>query len=111
MGSELVGESVVLFISAGVIIYEYQRSKQKEMEKTAKAQAIATQERYELQQQLNAIHTRIEAIEQSIEMMVLSQQQKENTIAAKHIECESDTTITPKKSGNLLNILLPWWRK
>jgi optic atrophy 3 protein len=105
MGSELVGESFVLFVSAGVIIYEYQRSKLKEMEKAEKANAKATQERYELQQQLNAIHTRIEAIEQTISVLLPKNEGEVNESGA-----EPASTSTATNTKSLLQLLY-WWRK
>ena len=105
MGSELVGESFVLVVSAGVIIYEYQRSKLKEMEKAEKANAIAAQERYELQQQLRAIHTRIEDIEERILLLL---QQKEDREEKK--EQEKAQAAFSAAGENLLHFL-HWWKK
>ena len=108
MGSELVGESFVLFVSAGIIIYEYQRSKLKELEKAEKLNAIATKERYELQQQLNTIHTRIETMEQSLIILLqqqMQQEQQEPTTATATTTANSHET-----NGNLLDLLY-WWRR
>ena len=110
MGSELVGESFVLFVSAGVIIYEYQRSKLKEMEKAEQASAKAAQERYELQQQLHAIHTRIEAMEQTISVL----QQLPPVVPTnvnQHHETQPESQKVNQNNNNLLQLLYSWWRK
>ena len=110
MGSELVGESFVLFVSAGVIIYEYQRSKFKEIEKAEQASAKAAQERYELQQQLHAIHTRIEAMEQTISVL----QQLPPVVPTnvnQHHETQPESQNENQNNNNLLQLLYSWWRK
>ena len=111
MGSELVGESFVLFVSAGVIICEYQRSKFKEMEKAEQASAKAAQERYELQQQLHAIHTRMEAMEQTISAL---QQQLPPAVVPnvnQHHETQPESQKVNQNNNNLLQLLYSWWRK
>ena len=109
MGSELVGESFVLFVSAGVIICEYQRSKFKEMEKAEQASAKAAQERYELQQQLHAIHTRMEAMEQTI--LVLQQLPPVVPNVNHHHETQPESRNDNQNNNNLLQLLYSWWRK
>ena len=109
MGSELVGESFVLFVSAGVIIYEYQRSKLKEMEKAEQASAKAAQERYELQQQLHAIHTRMEAMEQTI--LVLQQLPPVVPNVNHHHETQPESRNDNQNNNDLLQLLYSWWRK
>ena len=108
-GSELVGESFVLVVSAGIIIYEYNRSKQKELEKAEQANAKATRERCELQQQLTAIYARMEAIERTVEHLkgqppTLQQQPDTDPTSAKDM-------ITNTIESNWLHHLFYWWKK
>ena len=110
-GSELVGESFVLVVSAGIIIYEYNRSKQKELEKAEQANAKATRERCELQQQLTAIYARMEAIERTVEHLkgqpppTLQQQEPDtDPTSAKDM-------ITNTIESNWLHHLFYWWKK
>jgi optic atrophy 3 protein len=117
IGSEFVGESFVLILSAGVIIYEYQRSKLKEMEKSEKLNAIATQERFELQQQLNNIHIRIQSIEQTIQLIQERQllKQIEEEVDDEHHQQQQQQQQGPKTSSsssslNKLLKLIYWWK-
>ncbi len=107
-GSELVGESFVLVVSAGIIIYEYNRSKQKELEKAEQASAKATRERCELQQQLTAIHARMEAIEQTIQQWKV---QPPTPPLRDPDQTAAGDMITNTIESNWLHHLLYWWKK
>ena len=111
MGSELVGESFVLFVSAGVIICEYQRSKFKEMEKAEQASAKAAQERYELQQQLHAIHTRMEAMELTISALQQLPPAVVPNVNQHHETQPESQNENQNQKNNLLQLLYSWWRK
>lgn len=63
IGSEFVGESFVLIVSAATVLYEYNRSKEKEEKKSTKKLEEAEAERAALQEQLHAINVRLLALE------------------------------------------------
>lgn len=63
LGADLIGESVVLLVSGGVVVVEYNRSKDKEKEKEAEKHREAHEARMELQAKLNALDARLKALE------------------------------------------------
>lgn len=77
IGSEFVGESFILIVSSGVVIYEYNRSKVKEQEKYEQQRLQAEQERQELQTQLNAIYIRLNAMEDSLLLLQTTPNEEE----------------------------------
>jgi optic atrophy 3 protein len=69
IGSEFVGESFILIVSSGVVVYEYNRSKVKEQEKYEQERLQAERERQELQTQLHAIYIRLSSVEDSLRQL------------------------------------------
>lgn len=67
IGSEFVGESFILVVSAATVLYEYNRSKEKEDRKAEQKLRDAQAERHELQLQLHALDVRLHALEQVVE--------------------------------------------
>jgi len=62
-GAEFVGESFVLLVTGGTVVWEYNRSKEKERVAEEKQIAIATAERKALQAKLHSLNIRVEALE------------------------------------------------
>lgn len=63
IGSELVGESFILAVSAMTVLYEYNRGREKDAAKAEAKRAEAATERRELQRQLHALDVRLKALE------------------------------------------------
>ena len=63
IGSEFVGESFILVVSAATVLYEYNRSTQKEERKAAQRRAEVAAEQHDLQRKLHALDVRLQAIE------------------------------------------------
>lgn len=66
-GAEMLGETFLLGVSGGIVIWEYQRSREKDRAKQEKAQAEATQERQALQAKLHALNVRLQALETAVQ--------------------------------------------
>jgi hypothetical protein len=62
-GAELVGESFIVAVSGGWIVWEYNRGKEKERAKEEKVQANAKKARDDLQAKLNSLDVRLKALE------------------------------------------------
>jgi optic atrophy 3 protein len=62
-GAEFVGESFILTVSIGVLLYEYNSQSVKAKDKEEKAKAKAKAERDELQAKLHALDVRLKALE------------------------------------------------
>ena len=67
IGSEFVGESFILVVSAATVLYEYNRSKEKEEAKAEQKRTEEAAKRRELQLQLHALDVRLQALEQVVE--------------------------------------------
>lgn len=66
-GSEFVGEFFVLGVSIGTLLFEYNRSLNKEAEKAEKKRAEAAAERKDLQRKLHALDLRLQALEEVVQ--------------------------------------------
>jgi hypothetical protein len=62
-GAELVGESFIVMVSGGWIVWEYNRGKEKDRAKEEKVQAKAKKDRDDLQAKLRALDARLKALE------------------------------------------------
>ncbi|EEC45364.1 predicted protein, partial [Phaeodactylum tricornutum CCAP 1055/1] len=62
-GAELVGETFILSVSVGWLLWEYNRSKEKENDKESKRRAASKAERDSLQAKLHALDARLKALE------------------------------------------------
>ena len=62
-GAELVGEVFVFTVSGGIVIWEYNRSREKEQAKQRKIREEARQQREALQAKLNSLDKRLTAVE------------------------------------------------
>jgi hypothetical protein len=98
IGSEFIGESFILLVSAGVVIYEYNRSKVKEQEKYEQQRLQAERERQELQTQLHAICIRLNAMEDSI--LQLQTTAEEGGAEPENVPTKDNAISRPKSS---------WW--
>lgn len=67
LGSELIGESFILGVSVAAVVWEYNRSKEKERKKEDAIQQTAQQERDALQEKLNSLDIRLHALEQVVQ--------------------------------------------
>jgi Optic atrophy 3 protein (OPA3) len=67
IGSEFVGESFILVVSAATVLFEYNRSKEKEELKAEQKRAEAAAEQHALQLKLHALDVRLQALEQVVE--------------------------------------------
>lgn len=65
-GADFVGESFVLLVTAGTIVWEYNRSKEKENAKEEKRRAEAKAERQALQENFKALDARLQAVEEVV---------------------------------------------
>lgn len=63
MGAELVGESFILMVSGGWIVWEYNRGKEKDRAKEEAVQAKVKKDRDDLQAKLNTLDVRLKALE------------------------------------------------
>jgi optic atrophy 3 protein len=68
IGSEFVGESFILIVSAWTVLFEYNRSKIKEEKKAAQKREEEAEARRVLQEQLHAINVRLLALESAAVM-------------------------------------------
>ena len=66
-GADFVGESFILGVSMGTVLYEYNRSRKKAASDAEKKRAAASQERRELAAQLHALDVRLEALEKVVQ--------------------------------------------
>lgn len=66
-GSEFVGESFILAVSAGIVVWEYNRGYEKAQEKSELVRAQAAMERSELQAKLGALDARLKALEATVQ--------------------------------------------
>lgn len=62
-GAEFIGESFLFLVGSGVVLYEYTTSNSKAAAKTEQVNAIAKQERRDLQAKLHALDIRLKALE------------------------------------------------
>lgn len=62
-GAEFVGETFVLLVSGGTVVWEYNRSKAKEIQSAEEKRQVATNERRALQAKLHALDVRVQALE------------------------------------------------
>lgn len=62
-GAEFVGESFILIVSMGVLLYEYNQASIKSAAKERQVQELHQSERDELQAKLHALHVRVQALE------------------------------------------------
>ena len=67
VGSDFVGESFILLVSSGLVIWEYNRSTTKTKEKEAQQRADAKAERDALQENFLALDARLKALEEVVE--------------------------------------------
>eukprot|EP00543_Licmophora_paradoxa_P000413 CAMPEP_0202443608 /NCGR_PEP_ID=MMETSP1360-20130828/2821_1 /ASSEMBLY_ACC=CAM_ASM_000848 /TAXON_ID=515479 /ORGANISM="Licmophora paradoxa, Strain CCMP2313" /LENGTH=132 /DNA_ID=CAMNT_0049059337 /DNA_START=233 /DNA_END=629 /DNA_ORIENTATION=+ len=65
-GAEFVGESVVLLVSSGIVIWEYNRSQRSARDKSEAKRAQAQAERDALTAKLLALDTRLQALEKVV---------------------------------------------
>jgi optic atrophy 3 protein len=65
-GAELIGEGFILFVSGGIIVWEYNKSKEKEQKKAEEKRQEAKAERRALQAKLHALDVRVQALEKVI---------------------------------------------
>lgn len=65
-GADIVGETFVLMVTAGTMIWEYNRSKAKETAKDEKRRAEAKAEREALQENFKALDERLSAVEEVV---------------------------------------------
>lgn len=63
VGADFVGESVVLLVSSGTIVWEYNRSREKERQKQLKIREEARAQREALQAKLLTLDKRLKALE------------------------------------------------
>lgn len=66
-GAEFVGESFILGVSMGTVLYEYNRNRKKSVADTERKRAVAARERQELAAQLHALDVRLQALEQVVQ--------------------------------------------
>ena len=66
-GAEFVGESFILLVSGGTVVWEYNRSKEKERKKEAKIREEARQQREALKAKLVSLDKRIQALEEVVD--------------------------------------------
>jgi optic atrophy 3 protein len=66
-GAEFVSEAFVLFVSAGAVIFEYNRTNEKTRQKEEGLRRKADQERSSLQAKLRALDVRVKALEEVVE--------------------------------------------
>ncbi len=66
-GADFVGESFILGVSMGTVLYEYNRNRKKSAADTEKKRAAAAQERRDLAAQLHALDIRLEALEKVVQ--------------------------------------------
>mmetsp|Transcript_32807 Transcript_32807/g.50192 ORF Transcript_32807/g.50192 Transcript_32807/m.50192 type:complete len:199 (+) Transcript_32807:27-623(+) len=66
VGADILGEGIVLTITAWTVVFEYDRSSRKSKEKEAKQIKKAQEEREALQEKLHAIDTRLKALEKVV---------------------------------------------
>mmetsp|Transcript_5060 Transcript_5060/g.6582 ORF Transcript_5060/g.6582 Transcript_5060/m.6582 type:complete len:235 (+) Transcript_5060:49-753(+) len=71
-GADLLGESIVFLISGVTVVYEYNRSKEKEKAKEAQKLKEIEDESDRLQGKLNALDARIHALEKVVKSNSLS---------------------------------------
>lgn len=97
-GAELVGESFVLLITAGVLVWEYQRGKEQSSIKEEKERMKQNIERMEMQQRLQALERRLDNLDATMQVVVgqLAQQPRNSRMA---------TTSAPSSSKSNR----PWW--
>lgn len=62
-GADFVGEAFIYSVSGGILIWEYNRGKEKDHAKEQKVNAQAKKERDELQAKLHALDVRLKALE------------------------------------------------
>jgi len=62
-GAEFIGETFILFVSGGWLVWEYNRGKEKERAKEEAKRAEAKAERDNLQAKLRALDLRLKALE------------------------------------------------
>ena len=67
LGADFFGESFILLVSSGTIIWDYNRSTTKSREKEAKQRADAKAERDALQENFVALDARLRALEEVVE--------------------------------------------
>ena len=125
-GADFVGESFILLVSGFTVVWEYNRSKEKEREKNEKQREQATQERLTLQAKLHALDVRVKALEQVIEknsQSILSIGQEkyvppdskelvpidEEEAIIVHKEKSSESQPKPADSKNNQKANKPWW--
>jgi len=65
-GAEFVGEAFVFTVAGGVVVWEYNKSKEKEMEKEMKRHNQVVEEAERLQAKLNALDARLVALEEVV---------------------------------------------
>jgi optic atrophy 3 protein len=109
IGSELVGESFVLVVSAGVVIYEYQRGKQKELEKSQALHRAAQEQRDEIQSQINQLLSRIVSLEEHQQTMKQQQQQQQQVVAKERDDADSPLPSTITTNPTTTHRLFSWW--
>lgn len=63
-GAEFVGEAFVFIVSGGIVVWEYNRSKESAAQKNAKIQKEARMQREALQAKLNSLDVRLQAVEE-----------------------------------------------
>lgn len=66
-GAELFGETFILGVSVTILLWEYNRGKEKERIAEEKQQSKATEERKALQAQLHTLDIRLNALEKAVE--------------------------------------------
>jgi hypothetical protein len=64
VGAEFVGEAFVFAVSGGIVVWEYNRSRESTAEKNAKIQKEARLQREALQAKLKTLDVRLQAIEE-----------------------------------------------
>ena len=65
-GADFVGESFILVVSSGLVIWEYNKSQEKQKQKDEKHRADAKAEREALQENFRALDERLRALEEVV---------------------------------------------
>jgi optic atrophy 3 protein len=90
-GSEVVGEAFILTVSIGALIWEYNKSKEKERKKEKLLHDQAAAERLEIQQSIYNLEQRIITLENKNVMLQQQQQQR-------HLDQNNGREVRPSSS-------------
>ena len=97
-GAEFIGESFILMVSGGWIVWEYNRGKDKDRAKEEAVQAMAKKDRDDLQAKLNTLDIRLKALE----VVVKTNSRSILNMGEKYVPPPSKdiVPIDPELSGN-----------